>query len=449
MKFADAKTSCEQASIFYYDYIQGTLDNVEPSVLSHIEKCTFCSNEIERLKTILAETSDQTENDARSRKNKLITTILASHFRLADKKVTCGIAKQFIPGLASPLADIRVATPITAHIKSCPLCRHDFDAIRELNLTDDQLARLGRAITIQTLRRNQDVPLNGIDSLETMGVDDNKLNVLKQIFERQESGIVTEYITQKEICTSAHNDVLIKNQNKIRTYNNSYNSVIRLARPLAAAAAITIAIWFFVGTFANAVEYDDIYAAVNRIQNICLVTGESGINEPTQKIWVSNALNVKLFRSGNHWIFWDIENKIRKTQITGLDSFEVGNLNDAEIASIKQTMNIASGVLPFQSLSSLPDKYKWKSLSDNKTALQIRNAHIYDLLWTNKTTNNRVIYYKWRAYIDKDTMLPKRVENWRKQSPAEQYELTGWTNITYPTTQEVKDMIHSAAFSGE
>ncbi|MHB9069388.1 MAG: hypothetical protein ACYC54_03355 [Sedimentisphaerales bacterium] len=449
MKFADKKTSCEQASIFYYDYIQGALDNVELSILSHIEKCTFCGSEIERLKAILFKTADQTASDAVSRKDKLTTTILASHFLLADKEVTCGIAKQFIPSLASSLVDIRVPTPITAHIQSCPLCKHDLEVIRGLKLTDEQLTRLGRVITIQTLGYNQDVLQEGIDSLDAIGADDNTLNVLKQILERQESGIVTEYITRKEISTSGHNDAPAK---QIRVHNHSqagsYNGVIRLAKPLVAAAIVIFAIWLFVGTFANAIEYNDIYDALNRIQNICLMTGESGINEPTQKIWVSNALDVKLFQSDNRWILWDIENKIKKTQITGLGSFEVDNLTNMEIASIKQTMNIPLGVLPFQSYSSLPEKYSWKSSIKDKTISQIQNTYVYDLLWTDNTTNNRVISYKWRAYIDKDTMLPKRVENWRKQS-AEQYELTGWTTITYPTTQEVKDLISSIIPAGK
>ena len=448
MKFADA-TGCEQASIFYYDYIQGALDNIEPLILSHIEKCAFCSSEIERLKAILFKTADQTANDAVSRKDKLTTTILASHFCLADKEVTCGITKQFMPSLASSLVDIRVPTPITAHIQNCPLCRHDLEVIRGLKLTDEQLTRLGRIITIQTLGYNQDVSPEGVDSLEAIGVDDDTLNILKQILERQESGIVTEYITRKEISTSGHNDAPTK---QIRVHNHSqagsYNGVIRLAKPLVAAAAVIVAIWLFVGTFANAIEYNDIYDALNRIQNICLMAGESGTNEPTQKVWVSNALDIKLFQSGNRWILWDIENKIKKTQITGLGSIEVDNLTNTEIASIKQTMNIPLGVLPFQSYSSLPEKYSWKSSVKDKTVLQIQNTYVYDLLWTDNTTNNRVISYKWRAYIDKDTMLPKRVENWRKQS-AEQYELTGWTTITYPTTQEVKDLISSIAPAGK
>ncbi|MFA6186641.1 MAG: hypothetical protein WC770_05445 [Phycisphaerae bacterium] len=453
MKFAGAKTSCEQASVFYYDYINGDLDNAEPSIFSHIKECAFCSSEIERLKELLVETTDQTANGTVSRKNKLITTILASHFHLADKEVTCGIAKQFMSSLASPLTDIRVATPITAHIENCPLCRHDLDVICGLKLTDEQLTRLGRVITIQTLGHNQDISSEEIDLLKTIGVDNNTLNVLKQILERQESGIVTEYITRKETSISGRN-APTKHNNNVRIHNNSqaggYNRVRKLVKPLATIAALIFAAtWLFVGTFANAIEYDDIYNAISRMQNICLMTGEFTTNEPTQKVWISNTLNVKLFHSGNHWMLWDIQNKIKKTQITGSDSSEVGNLNDADIASIKQTMNIPLGVLPFQRYSSLPNKYSWKLSADDKVALQIRNTCIYDLLWVDKTANDSSIHYKWRAYIDKDTMLPKRVENWRKQSAASQYELTGWTNITYPTTQEVKYLIGSIAFTGK
>ena len=221
----------------------------------------------------------------------------------------------------------------------------------------------------------------------------------------------------------------------------------QLVKPLAAIAAMTIvAIWLFVGTLAKAVKFDDIYNAIGKIQNICLISGTSEVAEATQKVWISKDLDIKLFYSANHWTLWDVQNRVRKSRTSESAYLETNNLDDAELMNVRQTMDIPLALLPFQSPHSLPDKYDWKSLSDKEVIGQFSNTQVYDLLWSDKTVNGSLVYYRWRVYINKDTLLPKRVEYWQKHLSVGKYELKNWTNITYPQTHDIEKLIHEIGF---
>lgn len=209
---------------------------------------------------------------------------------------------------------------------------------------------------------------------------------------------------------------------------------------------IFVAVWLFVGSFAKAIEFNDIYNVIGKIKNICLISGTSEVDEAIQKVWVSKDLNIKLFYSANHWIFWDIQNKVRRSRTGELAYLETNELNDAELMNVKQTMDVSLALLPFQNPRLLPDKYDWKLLPDKEVAKQFSNIQVYDLLWSNKTANGSLVYYKWRVYIDKGNLLPKRIENWQKYSPSGKYELKNWMDITYPQTYEVEKLIRENGF---
>ena len=469
MKHNNKKTVCEQASVFYYDYIQGTrLCRVEPEISRHIEKCTFCRGEIERLKVVLAEPTDQMITEKTNQMDTQVTTILSSHFNFMNKEITCGVAKRFMPSLASLSFDIKIPTPITAHIENCKPCKHDLDTIRKLNLTHEQFTHLEQAIASQMTEHNgeRELTVGLIKSLAAIDFNNDALAVLKHIIERKESGIITEYITKRQVGIKSseglRNDyknwpveIVIHDRKKettdrtdlTRSLPGRRGHIRQLVKPLAAIAAmIFVAIWLFVGTLAKAVEFNDIYNAIDKIKNICLTSRTSDVDGATQKAWISKDLDIKLFYSANHWILWDIQNRVRKSWTSELTYLETNELNDTELMNVRQTMDIPLALLPFQNPYSLPDKYDWKLLPDREVTGQFSNTQVYDLLWSDKTVNSSLVYYRWRVYINKDTLLPKRIENWQKHSSAGKYELKNWMDITYPQTHEVEKLIHEIGF---
>ena len=464
MKYNNKETFCERAGIFYYDYIQGAkLYRVEPEIFRHIEKCPFCRGEIERLKVILAEPAYQTVAEKTNQKDTQVTTILASHFNLMNKEVTCGIAKRFLTSLAGLSFDIKIPTPITVHIVNCCQCKYDLETIRKLRLTDEQLTRLGRVVASQMVERSEECEIHSelIESSATLDFDNDTLALLRHIIERQESGIVTEYITKGRMNIKTSDnlysdymswpvEVAVHDRKKettdrtdlTRSLADRHSHIKQLIKPLAAVAAVIfVAVWFFVGTFAKAIEFNDIYNAIGKVRNICLIKGTSVIDGAAQKVWISKDLNIKLFCSAGHWILWDVQNKVKKSWSTESAYLETNELDDAELTNVEQTMDVPLILLPFQTPYSLPNGYDWKLLPAKEVTGQFSNTQVYDLLWSNKTANGSLVYYRWRAYINKDTLLPERIENWQKYSSTGKYELKNWMDITYPQIYEIKKLI--------
>ena len=76
-----------------------------------------------------------------------VATGIVSHLMYLGQRVGCEIAKPFLPYQADDELKISVQTPITAHIMECQDCRNDIDIINELELSQQQIVRLGQLFT--------------------------------------------------------------------------------------------------------------------------------------------------------------------------------------------------------------------------------------------------------------------------------------------------------------
>ncbi len=134
---------CGEAKLYYYDFLHDESRELIPeSILNHIEQCQHCQEQIDQLKVVLSQT-DAIEPE-QGQVNFAVTTMLKLHFAYIGKPVTCNTARPFLPGLLDPALEIRIPTPITAHLDNCQQCREDLDIIRGLNLNRKQLCRLSQ-----------------------------------------------------------------------------------------------------------------------------------------------------------------------------------------------------------------------------------------------------------------------------------------------------------------
>jgi len=132
--------NCEQARLFYYDYLNGESDEaLDEVVFEHISQCLHCYAETEELRKAL----ETPVNPEEKRRDLCIIETLSLHFAYLDKWISCTQAKAFLPNLLIPELRIRVPTPITAHLAECPACSKDLEVIRRLQLEPKQLRRLG------------------------------------------------------------------------------------------------------------------------------------------------------------------------------------------------------------------------------------------------------------------------------------------------------------------
>ncbi len=134
---------CREAKLYYYDFLSDENRGLIPeSIIDHIEQCQHCREQIKQLKVVLSQTDGVKPEQGQV--SSAITTMLELHFAYIGKRVTCKTVSPFLPGLLDPALEIRIPTPITAHLDNCKQCSEDLEAIRELNLNRKQLCRLSQ-----------------------------------------------------------------------------------------------------------------------------------------------------------------------------------------------------------------------------------------------------------------------------------------------------------------
>jgi len=178
---ADPNSTCEQAKSYYYQYLSGdTKECIPIQMLGHIDRCRSCRAEVGRLKGILTEDKKHDGGSA-GQTTAAITTNLKFHFAYLGALVDCNTLKLFLPGLAIPALEVSVPTPITVHLDKCQKCTSDLEAIRQLKLSDTQLARLGQLFAEKS-RIDTNVcaeAQNAIASVGAMAFENTSAEILK------------------------------------------------------------------------------------------------------------------------------------------------------------------------------------------------------------------------------------------------------------------------------
>lgn len=140
----DFNSLCKQAELYYYDFIfNESREPIPEFIVNHIEQCKHCQEQVNQLNGVLSQTEDYVELE-QGQAGRAVTIMLKLHFAYIGKPVTCEIVKPFLPSLLEPALEIRVPTPITAHLDNCQQCSEDLETIRKLNLNRKQLRRLSQ-----------------------------------------------------------------------------------------------------------------------------------------------------------------------------------------------------------------------------------------------------------------------------------------------------------------
>lgn len=135
-------SSCRQAELYYYDLLcDDGWKRVQKSVSDHIDVCQHCQEGITQLKQALSRSKSNIAVEGGQLRAALGKT-LQLHFSYIGKHVTCNIVRPFLPSLLDVALEIKIPTPITAHLANCTECQEDLETIRRLNLAPDQLNRL-------------------------------------------------------------------------------------------------------------------------------------------------------------------------------------------------------------------------------------------------------------------------------------------------------------------
>jgi hypothetical protein len=131
---------CAQAERHYFDFLRNEAEQPVPEeVIDHIMGCLHCREQINRLEAMLAEFKEHPAQHQMA-----AAAILKLHFSFVGKRVNCADVRPFLPNLLVPTMQIRIPTPITAHIDNCEQCREDSRELQDLGLSQKQLVILSQ-----------------------------------------------------------------------------------------------------------------------------------------------------------------------------------------------------------------------------------------------------------------------------------------------------------------
>ena len=134
---------CVEAERHYFDFLRDETEHSVPSeVIDHIIGCRHCREQMSQLEAMLAECEEHPQTQM-AQSQMTTAAILKLHFSFVGKRVNCSDVRPFLPNLLVATTQIRIPTPITAHIDNCEQCREDSKKLQNLGLSQKQLITLG------------------------------------------------------------------------------------------------------------------------------------------------------------------------------------------------------------------------------------------------------------------------------------------------------------------
>ncbi len=260
----------------------------------------------------------------------------------------------------------------------------------------------------------------------------------------EQMNITTRAETDKRIL----NDAFAALETSARKQSSSVGPVaqrriitIRRVWLAAAAAVIIVGFALFFDLPAKDIQLSDIYQAVANVQNICITTFDPTANEPMQIEWVSQTLNIGMFRIGEQFILLNVPNKVKMTKNASSEFTRTQALSATIITRVKQAASQRFGLFPFSGTSDISSA-QWSRVEDQLAQAVMPGTRIYDLTWSEAdTTSGSINLRKWRVYLDKKTNLPRRTEWYPRRKPEDEFEFESFDIVTYPDENQIRTLI--------
>ncbi len=482
--YTNALVTCETVRAFLPSLADPALEVGVPTPITvHLDKCQQCADDLEAIQQLTL------THKQLCRLGQLFAEKPAEDFIGCSQAQAATLA---VVTMVFPKTKTNTNAEVLKHLCICPDCRELLykyrETVREELLQDREAQEKFPCEVVSAENIFDYVVPYGIDPAndqyakfrpaftsharacpKCLGKMQELHSAVYSILERRESGIVTRFkifdeSARDSIVSSPDNvyqdwpievEVLDKSKpepgiiafpQRLKQRVLAIN--LRRFRIPAAAAIILIAVGllFFSTPAAKAVDLGQIYKAFERIKNVCVTAFVPKESKPTQEIWLSRALKIKLFKTETELVLWDIDGKYRKLRNLNTGLITRAELDEEMLVKIEEAIKGPVGLLPFDDISEVPEEAKWQKVTDETIETTIPGTQVYDLTWMKKRLGGKIVHRKWRGYIDIETKLPKRVERWDKHTKEEEYGLKYVMKVTYPATVEVQAAIRDAGF---
>jgi hypothetical protein len=220
-----------------------------------------------------------------------------------------------------------------------------------------------------------------------------------------------------------------------------------LAKIAAVAAGILILATLLLNTpTAKAVTIERIYKAIGKVKNVHITSLVPGEEKPIQEQWVSRDFKVRLIRTKEESVLWDIPNGTMTVKRLDGGPIEAKPLSPEMIAQTKEMITGSLGLVPFADLSIVPKGADWSRVSGDDLEVAAEGMEISQLSWVEKAYGGSDISWKWRVFVDTKTDLPQKTESYRKLARDVEYTLVSVKVIAYLGRDQMQAVIKGASF---
>ena len=199
-------------------------------------------------------------------------------------------------------------------------------------------------------------------------------------------------------------------------------------------AAIMLTAIFLYSPKAKATNLAQIYASIENVNNVHIMSYMANQNKLIQEQWVSRTSNAKISKINDNLSFLDLKKEsIVEKNINSQKTKTLTLTRDMQ-SDFERDMNSSLGLMPYYSVSNIPFGAEWKPESTESQEIT-GEGEIYDLLYTSDTSGDPE-FIKYRFILQKGTDLPVRIEFYRKTSLESKYLMETYYTVEYLTNEE-------------
>ena len=217
--------------------------------------------------------------------------------------------------------------------------------------------------------------------------------------------------------------------------------------PAAIAAMIFLAFALFVNIRPErAINTEKIYGALSKVENIHITTYRAGQTSPDQQVWASDALGVKLLKTGlgsqAQYTLWDMKNRIKMVKFLSSNSVQTEPITQLMLTELEKSAADSADMVPFSDRNDIPKEAQWVRIDDMEVSSAVPGTIAYDLNWIDKSTDSQVVLHKkWRIFAEDRSSLPKRIEWYSKAGAEGGYGFEKFVVVAYPSEDEIQEII--------
>jgi hypothetical protein len=468
MRAYDGKRLCQEAEVYYYDLLCQDEAAVPASIRDHVETCPVCQEQIHCLRDTLLEAETNPSHVGSS--DDATIEALPRQFQLLDEDVTCTRIRPFLPELLIASPQIRVATPVTVHIDHCPQCAEDLAALGKLDLTTDQLKRLGRLFQDHVNAHPQGQPevyqgrecrwgavhedemsrkAIGCDSVSTADIFDYVVpygpapaeegprtiashiracpvcmgkvqrlhRTLYRILERADSGTTTAYHADLSVSSTVQ-------ATRTRGLGRSTRSLARVAVTAVAGVALVMLLWTNAPT-ASGRNVGNLLKAFAQAENVYVAETVSDDARPFEERWIARRWGKLVMRNNDECVLYDLNHRCKRIidPQTGISA--PIQLRAVECNGVRRIMASCLGDV----LAQVSPDTKLDPIQRNAPDGATTDLDVYEVPLPPRPHGDSPGRAWWRAFVDPKTGLPQKTEL-HQEGPPESRITTVFTYLT-------------------